>query len=76
MGNSLLDIIVFGRVAGIKASKRAKEIKSGKLTLDHVRSYHDQLTELKIKQKTLPNSPIILPDYRREETKAKSLDVM
>ena len=36
MGNSLLDIIVFGRSAGKNAAAKAKDVNVGKLTLDHV----------------------------------------
>ena len=36
MGNSLLDIIVFGRNAGQNASAKAKETTVGKLTLKHI----------------------------------------
>ena len=42
MGNSLLDIIVFGRNAGKYASAKVKEgIKVGKLTLDHVKAFEE-----------------------------------
>ena len=44
MGNSLLDIIVFGRNAGINAAAAAKETTLGKLTLDHVAKF-DKLRE-------------------------------
>ncbi|WP_455391842.1 FAD-binding protein, partial [[Eubacterium] cellulosolvens] len=73
MGNSLLDIIVFGRVAGSAASARVKQITPGKLTLEHIKAYHAQLDKTKLKSK--PKSPILLPDYRRPELKAKRLDV-
>lgn len=36
MGNSLLDIIVFGRNAGQQASKKCKEVELKELTLAHV----------------------------------------
>ena len=63
-GNSLLDIFVFGRRAGITASLRSKEINAGKLTLQHVKEYHDALRKLGIQKKL--KSPLILPDYRFE----------
>jgi len=41
---SLLDVCVFGRIAGIYASEYVKEkAKDGILTLDHVRRYHKEL---------------------------------
>lgn len=36
MGNSLLDIIVFGRSAGKNAAARSREVEVGELTLSHV----------------------------------------
>lgn len=42
MGNSLLDIIVFGRIAGTKAAEAAKSVKLGKLSLEHVRRYTEE----------------------------------
>jgi succinate dehydrogenase / fumarate reductase flavoprotein subunit len=73
MGNSLLDILVFGRAAGLSAAEKIKSIKPGKLTLKHVEAYHKELD--KIKHKSEARTPILLPDYRREELKAKRLDV-
>ena len=73
MGNSLLDIVVFGRLAGSNASKKAKQIKPGKLTLEHLHSYHKQLDNIKFKP--APKSPILLPDYLREEIKARRLEL-
>src|SRR5512137_2966761 len=46
MGNSLLDVCVFGRIGGISAASYAKQnAKDGRLTLDHVRKYHRELEE-------------------------------
>jgi succinate dehydrogenase / fumarate reductase flavoprotein subunit len=61
MGNSLLDIIVFGRRAGMNAAERAKSVKLGRLTLDHVKRYHEELRKEGLGQKV---APILLPDYR------------
>jgi succinate dehydrogenase/fumarate reductase flavoprotein subunit len=63
-GNSLLDIFVFGRRAGVTAALRSKEINMGKLTLQHVKEYHDALKKLGIGKKL--KAPLILPDYRFE----------
>jgi len=66
MGNSLLDLIVFGKRAGQAAVKRAKESPNGKLTLSHVTRFRNELEKNKIKPVRI--APIILPDYvRREE---------
>ena len=65
MGNSLLDIIVFGRDAGKAAAEKAKTVTVGKLTLGHVKAFEDELTSVGIKPDRL--SPRLLPDYRRKD---------
>lgn len=61
MGNSLLDILVFGRRAGMNAAEKVKSVKLGKPSLDHVRKYNQELKEKGLGQKV---APILLPDYR------------
>ena len=73
MGNSLLDIIVFGRAAGISAGEKVNKLKPGKLTLEHIKAYHQQLDKIKAKSKA--KAPILLPDYSREELKAKRMEI-
>ena len=63
MGNSLLDIIVFGRTAGKSAAAKARTTPAGRLTLAHVDSFAQQLAGAGIHSETL--SPKLLPDYRR-----------
>lgn len=65
MGNSLLDIIVFGRDAGRFASERAKTVTVGKMNLKHVNEFAKELKEAGIKPTKL--SPQLLPDYRRKD---------
>ncbi len=65
MGNSLLDIIVFGRNAGRNACEKAKTVKVGKLSLSHVDAFEKELAAAKISPKV--SSPRILPDYRRKD---------
>ena len=66
MGNSLLDVIVFGRDAGEAAAKKSKTVKKvGRLTLKHVKDFDKELAAAGIKPTKL--SPQILPDYRREK---------
>ena len=43
MGNSLLDIIVFGRNAGKAAAAKAKETEIGTMNLDHIYQYAEEL---------------------------------
>lgn len=61
MGNSLLDIIVFGRNAGQQAGARFKEVNVGKLTLDHIAKFDDELKKAGIETDTV--SPKLLPKY-------------
>ena len=65
MGNSLLDVVVFGRDAGKSAAEKAKDVKVGKLTLKHVGDFDKQLKDAGIKPEKL--SPQLLPDYRRKD---------
>jgi len=64
IGNSTLDIFVFGRRAGRAAAHYAKEVKLGSLTLDHVRRWQRELEQVGLAQ-LRPISPLLLPDYAR-----------
>jgi len=64
MGNSLLEITVYGRRAGRAAALRAPEVELGKLTLAHADEWNKQLEEAGIENPIL--SPILLPDYTRK----------
>ena len=64
MGNSLLDIIVFGRSAGQNAAAHAKEVTVGKLTLAHIAAFEKECADAGID--TAAVSPKLLPDYRRQ----------
>lgn len=61
MGNSLLDIIVFGRNAGVEAAAAAKKTTVGKLNLDHVTAFAKEMKDAGIV--TDKQSPILLPRY-------------
>jgi succinate dehydrogenase / fumarate reductase flavoprotein subunit len=63
MGNSLLEIGVFGRRAGRAAATRSQQVQLGKLTLSHVDAWHRELEKVCIE--TEVSSPILLPDYTR-----------
>jgi len=69
-GNSLLDIFVFGRRAGIRAALRAKEIVVGRPSLGHVIEHERELEELGILKKHV-KTPLLLPDYRYEKALGK-----
>lgn len=70
MGNSLQDIITFGRRAGQSAGEYINggvEIKD--LSLDHVLSFEKELAEAGIEDPIM--APILLPDYTTDEVIAK-----
>jgi succinate dehydrogenase/fumarate reductase flavoprotein subunit len=62
MGNSLLDIVVFGRRAGLQAAEYLGEPGGGKLSLEHVRRYNEELKAAGIDNGR--TAPMVLPDYR------------
>ncbi|MGN1347059.1 MAG: FAD-dependent oxidoreductase [Eubacteriales bacterium] len=61
MGNSLLDVIVFGRNAGQHASEKAKSVKVGKLTLAHIETFAAEAKAAGIEAEIV--SPKLLPVY-------------
>ncbi len=64
MGNSLLDVIVFGRNAGQHASEKAKNVAAGKLTLAHIGEFAKAIEDAGMD--TAVQSPKLLPDYTRK----------
>ena len=65
MGNSLLDIIVFGRSAGRNAAARARSTTVGKLTLAHVEKLEREISDAGIETQTV--SPMLLPNYTKQK---------
>ena len=61
MGNSLLDIIVFGRNAGKAAAAKCKEVELGTMNLDHIQDYAKELEAADLH--TGEVSPLLLPKY-------------
>lgn len=61
MGNSLLDITVFGRIAGRNAAFKARTTTIGELTLQHVVKFHEELDREAAADGRV--SPTLLPDY-------------
>jgi succinate dehydrogenase/fumarate reductase flavoprotein subunit len=71
-GNSLMDVLVFGRIAGRNAALYSKErAKDGQLTLDHVRRFHKELEEAEIDRGKI--SPVLLPDYSNPLVRQRQL---
>mgnify|MGYP003307337500 CR=1 FL=1 len=65
MGNSLLDVIVFGRDAGKNAAAKAKETAvPEKLTLEHIEKFSKELENAGVASETA--SPMLLPKYARK----------
>jgi len=66
MGNSLQDIITFGRRAGAQA---AEYVKSGVnlkgLNLDHVVQFEKELADAGVENPKI--APILLPDYSTDD---------
>ena len=62
MGNSLLDIIVFGRRAGRSAAAKSKDMTAPEeLNLDHLISYHRELEQTEAADGRI--GPMLLPHY-------------
>ena len=64
MGNSLLDIIVFGRSAGKNAAAKAQNTEVGTLTLSHIAKFEQEIEDAGIVTDTV--SPKLLPSYARK----------
>ncbi len=72
MGNSLLDIVVFGRIAGKSAADYvANGAKAGALTLEHVRKYNQEMADSGADQGRV--SPMLLPDYTNPKVRERQL---
>ena len=69
MGNSLLDIIVFGRIAGTSAAQKAKTVENGTLTLDHIERFAKEMQDAGIVTDKV--SPKLLPVYTHGSGKEK-----
>ncbi len=61
MGNSLLDVIVFGRDAGKAAAEKAAQTEQGEITLEHLRAFSREREENGVC--TDMPSPRLLPNY-------------
>jgi len=74
MGNSQLDLYVFGRRAGKFAAERAKKAKIGELTLSHLDLYEKWLVDAGVE--TDRKAPILLPEYRGKKTLEHQLKLL
>ncbi|HBH78909.1 MAG TPA: succinate dehydrogenase/fumarate reductase flavoprotein subunit, partial [Nitrospira sp.] len=64
MGNSLLDLMVFGKRSGLTAAARATSVKQGTLTINHVRKFRAEAKKHGNASGVI--SPMILPAYTRK----------
>jgi len=72
MGNSLLDIIVFGRIAGASAAEYiAGDRKDGALNLDHVGAYNREVEESGAGDGRV--APALIPDYTDPQVRERQL---
>ncbi len=72
MGNSLLDIMVYGRIAGASAAAYIKETaKDGKLSLDHASKYNADIDAAGVANGRV--APMLLPDYTDPAVREKQL---
>ena len=73
MGNSLLDIVVFGRISGTTVAEYLKGggQKAGKLTLEHVEAYNAEVEASAAGDGRV--APMLLPDYTEPFTKSRQL---
>jgi len=69
MGNSLLDILVFGRRAGAAAAEYARSVEPGRPTLSHVEEFTKGLKDAGIDDAIA--APLLLPDYTPEHVRAR-----
>jgi succinate dehydrogenase/fumarate reductase flavoprotein subunit len=70
MGNSLLDITVFGRLAGEAAGKFVKDREPvEQISVEHVRTFHKELEDAGIVTDRV--SPMVLPDYSNPEVRKR-----
>ena len=70
MGNSLLDVIVFGRDAGRAAAAKSKSVTVGELTLSHIGRFEAELRNAGIESDIV--SPKLLPTYTHGNPKLAS----
>jgi succinate dehydrogenase / fumarate reductase flavoprotein subunit/L-aspartate oxidase len=65
MGNSLLDLMVFGKRSGLTAAARAAAMPQGKLTVGHLKGFRAEAKKHGSVSGVV--SPMILPPYTRKE---------
>ncbi len=64
MGNSLLDLMVFGKRAGVTAAERARAISHGRLTVNHLQRFRSEAKKRRVTNQVA--SPVVLPAYTEQ----------
>ncbi|MEW6544479.1 MAG: FAD-binding protein [Nitrospirota bacterium] len=65
MGNSLLDLMVYGKRSGATAAEHAKAAKQGKLTLEHLAKFRAEARKHGVSHEV--SSPMLFPAYAKKE---------
>jgi succinate dehydrogenase / fumarate reductase flavoprotein subunit/L-aspartate oxidase len=65
MGNSLLDLMVYGKRSGLTAAARAKAGTQGKLTLEHLKKFKAEAEKHHVSADVV--SPMLFPAYAKKE---------
>ena len=72
MGNSLLDIIVYGRISGAAAADYVQNgFKDGALSLEHVTKYNQEVESAGVAQCRI--APMLIPDYTDAHVRERQL---
>ena len=61
MGNSLLDLMVFGKRSGLTVADRVRTISQGRLTLNHLQRFRSEAKKHRVTNQV--TSPVVLPAY-------------
>ena len=73
LGNSLLDVTVFGRRAGANAAEYIQGLEGelGEPTMDHVKAYVAELEGMDVERTRI--APMLIPDYTTPEVRQRQL---
>lgn len=66
MGNSLLDLMVYGKRSGVTAASRASSMPQGKLTLEHLVRFRAEVRKHSASAAIV--SPVLFPAYAKKES--------
>jgi succinate dehydrogenase/fumarate reductase flavoprotein subunit len=64
-GNSLLEVLVYGRRAGRAAATQSRDVRPGRLSLAHVARFEQACRQAGLEDRI--RSPVLLPDYTRSQ---------